>query len=314
MAHVDADLFTVSDRWIEGSTRAAAGMGAIHALIIIVIVVILLVLAVVLYVTRNRIFGIIGCRNRHTPEMGDFNDAFALDEHQAYTPASLPVRVEKFPEKVDTLARDSKYLFSEEFKLIQHGASGNRCSYEHSHHPINRDKNRYNNIAAYDHTRVRLPLIDGDPVSDYINANFIDGYAQERAYIATQGPLEGTCDDFWRMCWEENVDTIVMLTGLEENGRVKCYPYWPEQGSSTYGKMTITQTEASHLPKYEIRTFSMLHQDYPLEERFIKHYYFISWPDHGTPHAHELLALIRRVNQGTERSASPVVVHCSAGK
>ena len=62
--------------------------------------------------------------------------------------------------------------------------------------------------------------------------------------------------------------------------------------------MTITQTDATLLPKYEIRTFSLLNDDYPNEERFIRHYYFISWPDHGTPYAHELLAFIRRVDQG----------------
>lgn len=52
---------------------------------------------------------------------------------------------------------------------------------------VNRAKNRYANVVAYDHSRVRLHSPGGTADgSDYINANFIDGFRRPNAYIATQ--------------------------------------------------------------------------------------------------------------------------------
>ena len=51
------------------------------------------------------------------------------------------------------------------------------------------------------------------------------GYRMRRAYIATQGPLPSTFDDFWAMVWEQNSHIIVMLTQLVERGRVRLSLY-----------------------------------------------------------------------------------------
>ena len=84
-------------------------------------------------------------------------------------------------------------------------------------YPENIPKNRFNNVKAADHSRVKL---NGGEGTDYINANFLSGLVRgsERCYIATQGPLESTIGDFWRMMWELNVSCVIMLTHEVENG------------------------------------------------------------------------------------------------
>ena len=64
----------------------------------------------------------------------------------------------------------------------------------------NKLKNRYGNIMAYDHSRVHLPQMGDDPDTTYINANWVDGYKQPKAYIASQGPVPNSVISFWRQC------------------------------------------------------------------------------------------------------------------
>ena len=85
---------------------------------------------------------------------------------------------------------------------------------------MNKFKNRLVNILPFESSRVCLQPLRGIEGSDYINASFIDGYRYRNAYIATQGPLNETVEDFWRMLWEHNSTIVVMLTKLREMGRV----------------------------------------------------------------------------------------------
>lgn len=132
------------------------------------------------------------------------------------------ISLEDFPEHVAKLHEDSDFGFSKEYDEIQRYCSKTlKATHEHSSHIDNKCKNRYLNIVAYDHCRVKLAPIAGQKkTSDYINANYIDGFKKCNAYIGTQGPLEDTREAFWRMVWEQNVYVIVMITNLVERGRV----------------------------------------------------------------------------------------------
>jgi protein tyrosine phosphatase len=76
-----------------------------------------------------------------------------------------------------------------------------------------------------DHTRVALEPLRGVGTDDYINASYINSYNREKAYIACQGPKFSTINDFWRLIWQENVETIIMATNFFENKNVCCLLY-----------------------------------------------------------------------------------------
>ena len=59
--------------------------------------------------------------------------------------------------------------------------------------------------------------------------------------------------DFWRMIWQEHPHTIVMITNLKENNKVKCEQYWPDSGSKNFGPFLVTITDQQLFADYTIR-------------------------------------------------------------
>ncbi|XP_017884553.1 tyrosine-protein phosphatase Lar isoform X9 [Ceratina calcarata] len=221
-----------------------------------------------------------------------------------------PIPISELGNHIERLKANDNLKFSQEYESIE---PGQQFTWDHSNMEVNASKNRYANVIAYDHSRVILQTIDGISGTDYINANYCDGYRKQNAYVATQGPLQETFGDFWRMCWELRSSTIVMMTKLEERTRIKCDQYWPSRGSETYGLMTVTITDVQELATYCIRTFQILRAGYS-ERREIKQLQFTAWPDHGVPeHPAPFLQFLRRVRSLNPPESGPLIVHCSAG-
>uniref|UniRef100_A0A674MSJ3 protein-tyrosine-phosphatase n=1 Tax=Takifugu rubripes TaxID=31033 RepID=A0A674MSJ3_TAKRU len=219
------------------------------------------------------------------------------------------IRVADLLQHINLMKTSDSYGFKEEYESLFEGQS---ASWDVAKKEQNRTKNRYGNIIAYDHSRVILQPIEDDPSSDYINANYIDGYQRPSHYIATQGPVHETVYDFWRMVWQEQSACIVMVTNLVEVGRVKCFKYWPDD-AELYGDFKVTFVEVEPLAEYVVRTFTLERRGFN-EVREVKQFHFTGWPDHGVPyHATGLLSFIRRVKISNPPSAGPIVVHCSAG-
>ncbi|XP_019717495.1 receptor-type tyrosine-protein phosphatase delta-like isoform X27 [Hippocampus comes] len=221
-----------------------------------------------------------------------------------------PVPISELADNIERLKANDNLKFSQEYESVD---PGQQFTWENSNLEVNKPKNRYANVIAYDHSRVILSGIEGVPGSDYINANYIDGYRRQNAYIATQGSLPETFGDFWRMVWEQHTANIIMMTKLEEKSRVKCDQYWPTRGTETYGLIQVTLLDTVELATYSVRTFA-LYKSGSNEKREVRHFQFTAWPDHGVPeHPTPFLAFLRRVKACNPADAGPMIVHCSAG-
>ncbi|XP_041089936.1 receptor-type tyrosine-protein phosphatase U isoform X2 [Polyodon spathula] len=214
------------------------------------------------------------------------------------------VRVADLLQHINQMKTAEGYGFKQEYESFFDGWDVSKKK--------DKTKGRHDSLLAHDRHRVKLHPILGDPNSDYINANYIDGYHRSNHFIATQGPKQESVYDFWRMVWQENCFSIVMITKLVEVGRVKCCKYWPDD-TEIYGDIKITLLNTETLSEYTVRTFTLERRGYSAKHE-VHQFHFTSWPDHGVPyHATGLLAFIRRVKASTPPDAGPVVVHCSVG-
>ncbi|XP_052417859.1 receptor-type tyrosine-protein phosphatase delta-like isoform X21 [Carassius gibelio] len=246
--------------------------------------------------------------NFQTP--GSAASVYPSNLHLSRMASHPPIPVMELADHIECLKANDNLKFSQEYESID---PGQQFTWEHSNLEVNKPKNRYANVIAYDHSRVLLSAIDGIPGSDYINSNYIDGYRKQNAYIATQGALPETFGDFWRMIWEQRSANIVMMTKLEERSRVKCDQYWPNRGTETYGLIQVTLLDTVELATYCVRTLA-LYKNGSSEKREVRQFQFTAWPDHGVPeHPTPFLAFLRRVKSCNPPDAGPMVVHCSAG-
>ncbi|KAH0551007.1 hypothetical protein GP486_007633 [Trichoglossum hirsutum] len=192
-------------------------------------------------------------------------------------------------------------------------------------------KNRYNNIWPYDHARVRLQSC-AEGSCDYINASHVKAERSNKRYIATQGPLPTTFQDFWSVVWEQDVRVIVMLTAEVEGGQLKCHIYWTgkeygpvkvkalserrvslETSKTRPGTSRRRSTNASSEPPLMdqphiiVRKFAVTHSAHPFSPmREVTQIQYSSWPDLGTPaHPSHLLGLVEQCDAVVRSTMSP---------
>ncbi|CAG2102564.1 unnamed protein product, partial [Medioppia subpectinata] len=224
----------------------------------------------------------------------------------------------------ENVQNSGKAGFWEEFEYLQQQECKHLYSRKEGQKPENRAKNRYKNILPFDYTRVLLRDYDNTVGADYINANIItiddennSPDNDKKTYIATQGPLTTTSNDFWWMVWQESCHVIVMTTKEIERGKNKCVRYWPDRGQTKeFGKIVVKTISEKPTIDYTLREFSVSKEMETKESRTIYHYHFTAWPDHGVPSDPGcVLNFLHDVNRKQEAidDAGPVIVHCSAG-
>jgi len=186
---------------------------------------------------------------------------------------------------------------------------------------VNSEKNRYTDVLPFDKNRIVLnPCKDSQSSAEgYVNASLIKTSSSESVsqFIATQGPLQKTTEDFWEMVIQQHCPIIVMLTRLVDNNMmVKCGDYFPaEDRPREYGNISVntkwvktTDTslmlrnlEVKHKEAEDHQPMSVLHIQYP------------EWPDHGVPKDTVAVRdILKRLYQ-VPPSLGPIIVHCSAG-
>ncbi|XP_063320389.1 tyrosine-protein phosphatase non-receptor type 22 [Pelmatolapia mariae] len=174
-------------------------------------------------------------------------------------------------------------------------------------------KNRYKDILPFDHTRVKLTLVTSKNDTDYINASFLKGVSNSRAYIATQGPLPHTVVDFLRMLWEYKIEVVVMACREFEMGKKKCEVYWPQKHEEPFVcepfKVYCDSEESKG--DYLTRTLRLTYHN---SSRTLKQLHYVNWPDHGVPDSiPPILDMLREMRSYQAHDDIPICIHCSAG-
>nr|XP_034311973.1 uncharacterized protein LOC105322541 isoform X3 [Crassostrea gigas] len=222
-------------------------------------------------------------------------------------PSETAIPVTEFKNYVE-IKKGNQEFFAEQFKKFYTGLQFPATA---AVAPGNKSKNKYKNIYPYDETRVLLKVEKGSSDSDFINASFIHGFGNVKSYIAAQGPLINTIDDFWWMVWNEKSDKIVMLTNLSEDDKVKCIKYWPDSDSMDTRNMKLELVVSESFADFTIRTFNLINGK---ESRTIRQFHFTAWPDKGVPaYASSLVHFHSKVIHTPGTLKGPMVVHCSAG-
>ncbi|CAG10736.1 unnamed protein product [Tetraodon nigroviridis] len=182
--------------------------------------------------------------------------------------------------------------------------------------PRNHDKNRSLDVLPTDRCLPFLISVDGES-SNYINAALMDSHKQPAAFIVTQHPLPNTMGDFWRLVFDYNCSSIVMLN--EMDAAQLCMQYWPEKSSCCYGPVQVEFISADIDEDIINRIFRICNMARPQDGyRLVQHFQFIGWPAYrDTPLSkRSILQLVRRLAKWQEQydgGDGRTVVHCLTG-
>ncbi|XP_009105847.1 protein-tyrosine-phosphatase PTP1 [Brassica rapa] len=189
---------------------------------------------------------------------------------------------------------------------------------------VNYEKNRYTDVVPFDNNRVVLnPCKDSRSSADgYVNASLIKTTSSSASesvseFIATQGPLPHTIEDFWEMVIQQHCPVIVMLTRLVDNYKtVKCGDYFPaEDKPREFGNISVkTKWVKTTDTALLLRNLEVNHKETEDQQPMsVLHIQYAEWPDHGVPKdTVAARGILKRLYQ-VPPSLGPIIVHCSAG-
>ncbi|CAD8068231.1 unnamed protein product [Paramecium primaurelia] len=149
----------------------------------------------------------------------------------------------------------------------------------------------------------------------YINANYIKGINNsEKYYIATQGPIPESINDFWHMIWTNNVGVIIMLCTLYGRGSFQCEKYWPKVGQKAqYGPYEVNSILLEENPQSLLKNKIIIKCQE--QEREVIHYQWTDWDDFGVVEDDQfkIIDMLAEIANTAAIQNKRPVIHCSAG-
>ena len=210
----------------------------------------------------------------------------------------------KIPSKKKSENINKKYIKSEfdKLKLFIDNDQMHRNMLNSDMNPLSC---RYEDIKPYSYNTIKLNN------SKYVNASWIN-IPEEKSFIASQGPMQSTIEDFWDMCLEHNVGLIIMLCQEYEGGKEKCANYW--NGNKTQNNMGYNKIKENNISQDLILREIMVQKN-GYKNTFCQ-LQFEGWPDHGVPEIDKsyipFVKIFDYVDKYRQKNKT-ILVHCSAG-
>ncbi|XP_071854063.1 uncharacterized protein [Apostichopus japonicus] len=227
---------------------------------------------------------------------------------------TTPPKPMKVSELQDYMSRDRRIVIEDvvkEFTVLPRGRQ-HPCSEALQHEKL-KSKNSLSKIIPYDHTRVKLQVPGNTGESDYYNASMIKARNGKARFIAARGPQsKSLAEQFWRMVWQQNVRTLVMLVDSSDED---VYSYWPREVTTNevFGEMTVLLQEATNHQTYTNRKLKIISDDDKI--LYVHQLQFHGWPKGGVPEDYtNLIDFIKQVKmKQVETKMSPMLIHCRDG-
>ena len=173
-----------------------------------------------------------------------------------------------------------------------------------SHLDLNNGNCRYSDIITYQDNKVNLYS-----TKNYINASWIH-MPLPFNFIATQGPMPHTIEDFWTMCYENNIEIIIMLCNLKENNVEKCADYWNFKNMKYFEVKRLNKSDEEGLVIRPLQLYNKMNKS----TLNIIQFQLIYWDDHNALSESNFNKIIKLINSVDKyRKGKPAIVHCSAG-
>lgn len=183
----------------------------------------------------------------------------------------------------------------------------------------NLEKNRFTDVIPTDKYRATLRTPGGVGRTDYINALLLDSHRRKDHFIVTQTPLHTTVIDFWKLVYDYDIHTIVMMESYKHEDDT-CAEYWPEEKKmKQFEPFFIDSVAVYQQDNITIRQFKIHNMLHPkMQAREVRQFQFNAWNDTDfVPKSKsmilDLVDIVRDWQTVSCDGKSPVLVHCKDG-